>query len=282
MEDVGLFCGVVGVGQGMTQGGGGRFGRIVATEIGAEDLEEAGGGGGRENGREKAEGGGVGEEFGEGAGGLVATGVEDGEAVAVGMDFGEAAGGEEDGFALGGKGDEEVFEIGAGGGVEVGEGGVEEEQVGLFDEGVGEVGTAGGGVQGLLGVRTRTLVANLQKAGEPDEQSGRRWLAAAVLRNVADADLGRARVRGATEDADGAFGGTEVAGEELEERGFAGAGSAEEAVDLAVVQVERKVVEGAGAVVVEGQGDVAELSGGGHGRGGFRQKNGTGRGSLQS
>ena len=265
----------MGVGHGMTQGGDGSCGRIIAMEIGAENFEEAGGGGGREDGGEEAEGVGVGEEFGAGAGGLESAFVEEGEAVAAGMDFRETAGGEEDGFSLGSEGGEEVFEFDAGGGVEVGKGGVEQEQVGFFDEGVGEVGTASGGVQGLLGVRTRTLVASLQETGEPDEQSDRRGLAAAVLRDVANAGLAGARARGATEDADGAFGGAEVAGEELEEGSFAGAGSAEEAVDLAGAQVEGEVVEGAGAVVVEGEGDVAELGERWHGRGIFGRKMGT-------
>ena len=110
--------------------------------------------------------------------------------------------------------------------------------------------------------------ASWREGVEPGEEAGSWWLAAAVLRDVADARLSGARAGGATEDADGAFGGAEVAGEEFEDSGFAGAGGAEEAVDFAGAQVEGEVVEGARAVVVEGQGDVAELGERGHGRGG--------------
>ena len=150
MEDVGFVCGGEGVGQGMTHGGW-RVGRGRAVEISAEGLEEAGGGGGREDGSEEVEGVGMGEEFGEGAGGLVAAGVEEGESVAAGMDFGETAGGEEDGFSLGCEGGEELFEVGAGGGFKAGEGGVEEEEVGFSNEGVGEQGAALGGALDWVG-----------------------------------------------------------------------------------------------------------------------------------
>ncbi len=92
--------------------------------------------------------------------------------------------------------------------------------------------------------------------------------------DVADFGLGGARARGAAEDADGAFGGAEVAGEELEEGGFAGGGGAEKGVNFPGAQVEGEVVEGAGTVVVEGEGDVAELGERGHGRGGMKSKTG--------
>lgn len=97
-------------------------------------------------------------------------------------------------------------------------------------------------------------------------------MAGGVFGDVADFGLGGAGAGGAAEYTDGAFGGAEVAGEELEEGGFAGAGGTEETVDFTGAKVEGEVVEGAGAVVVEGEGDVTELGGMGHGRGGGNQK----------
>lgn len=188
--------------------------------------------------------------------------VKDGEAMAEGVEVSDAAGGEEDGLALSCLGGEEGFEFGAFGGCEVGEGGVEEEEVGFFDEGVGElgaeVGVGGEGFAGALG----------EKGIEPDAGGGAGGRVGVWLADVADAGLIGAGVGWLAEDADGAFGGAEDSGEELEDGGFARAGGADEAVDFCGVEVEGELVECASVVIVESERDVAELCGWRHRRDG--------------
>lgn len=166
---------------------------------------------------------------------------EDGDFVADVLDVGEEVGGEEDGFAAGGEGADDVLDLARALGVEAGGGFVEDDEVWVVEEGLREADAAGHALgevaddavagfveadhaQELLGagadggggeVEERAVEAEGFERGEVRVETG-------FLGEVADAGLDGDVGGGGAKDAEGAGGGEEESEDELDGGGFAG------------------------------------------------------------
>jgi hypothetical protein len=190
---------------------------------------------------------------------------EDGDAVADVLDVGKEVGAEEDGFALVFEGDDEVFHFAGADGVEAGGGFVEEDEVGVVDEGLGETDASGH----AFGVFAEFALAGFFVEADGIEEGGdaaaeffagdfeesavevegffavEEAVEVGFFGEEADAFVDDGGTGGFAKDGGGASGGEDEAEEEFDGGGLAGAIGAEEAEDFTAMDGEVKVVQGA-------------------------------------
>lgn len=216
--------------------------------------------------------------------------VKDGDAVGDFLDLLEEMGGEDDGFSLAFEEEHEVADLAGAEGVNAGGGFVEEEEVGVVEEGLGQADA----LEHAFGVGAEASVSSGAEIDEIEElldAGGEAWAGHAgeaavvvedfasgeevgeirVFREEAEAVAGGHGAGGVAEDGGGAAGGGGKAEEEFHGGAFAGAVGAEEAEDLAGLDREMEVFEGeeAAATPVEGVefGEAPDFNGGDWGRG---------------
>ena len=245
------------------------LGRVVeadlVADLGAEGGQDLLGGFARHDGARDADLVGAGEQFVESALGLDAAAVIDDDSVAEVLDIGEEVGGTADGLAAAGEGDDEVLDLATAEWVEACGGFVEDDEVGIVDQGLSDADAAlhalgeladGAGtglteadhLDELFGALAPFGGVELEQGSEEVERLAGVEVAVEVglLGEVADAGLDTDVAGGLIEDSDGPLGWVEEAEHHLDGRGFSGAVGSEQTEDLAATDLEVDVVDGAG------------------------------------
>ena len=193
------------------------------------------------------------------------------------FDIGQQVGRQQDGFSAGDQGEDEVLDLAGALGIEAGGRFVENDQIGIVEEGLGEADAAGHALGeapdgAMAGVREARHVEQLVNAraggfgGQPEQAGvegqgfeGRQvGIEVGLFGEIADAALDGGGAGGCAEDVDRAGRRKKQAQDHLDGGGLTGAVGAEQAEDLSAGDIEGDGADGvhAGAVpeVAEGLG----------------------------